>query len=205
MHVAKKSVGHSISRWPVRRKRSFPAPAAISDAKLSQMRVSALRAAIRRNQVSFPAQVPTFAKHDRPDVQHKLAQLYFIAGWNAAKIRARYALSGQRFHQIVRAWTRRAVELGYIQVIPSAKALVMPVRRLPLQVVFSRSADGAASVEVPSRKISRPLKPAADGSSSDARTRRKCDPSKQDTFGLRSGLAALAIGKMNPSHRNYGG
>jgi len=77
-----------------------------------------LRLAIRANRVTFPAQVPSFDRHDRPDLQWKLAQLYFVLGWNCEGIAAKYGLIHQRVRQILRVWKRRAVEMGYIQFIP---------------------------------------------------------------------------------------
>ncbi len=79
---------------------------------------SQLRRKLRTNQVSFPAQVPTFAKHDRPDVQRKVAQLYFLFGWSCLRIAQRYGLLRQRVQQILTTWMRRAIQAGYIQEIP---------------------------------------------------------------------------------------
>src|ERR1019366_10724449 len=75
--------------------RMFPRAAATSDTTeetLCEMRIDNLRRAIRNNEVSFPSQVPTFPKHDRPDVHGKMAQLYFVFGWSSPKIGARYGL-----------------------------------------------------------------------------------------------------------------
>lgn len=86
--------------------------------RLRELRMDELRLAIRANQVSFPAQVPSFERHDRPDLQWKLAQLYFVLGWNCEGIAAKYGLIHQRVRQILKTWKRRAVEMGYIQFIP---------------------------------------------------------------------------------------
>jgi DNA-binding transcriptional regulator LsrR (DeoR family) len=75
---------------------------------------------VRQNRISFPSQLPTFSKHDRPDVQRKAAQLYFLFGWSCARIAQRYALPRQRVQQILSTWKRRAVQMGYIQEIPPA-------------------------------------------------------------------------------------
>src|SRR5579862_1767576 len=91
-----------------------------SETTLIEMRTDKLRQAIRKNQVSFPSQVPSFPKHDRPDLQQKLAQLYFVCGWSGPKIGARYGLSRLRIQQILNTWKRRAVEQGYIQTVPPA-------------------------------------------------------------------------------------
>ena len=123
--------------------RVFPKVAATSDTTektLYEMRIDNLRSAIRNNEVSFPSQVPTFPKHDRPDVQQKLAQLYFVLGWNSPRIGARYGLSRLRVHQILNTWTRRAVEAGYIQSIPPAGSAKLSFKHPPIQIVLSRVA-----------------------------------------------------------------
>lgn len=86
--------------------------------KLDALRIDELRLAIRANQVTFPSPVPTFGRHDRADLQWKLAQLYFVHGWNCEGIAAKYGLIHQRVRQILKTWKRRAVETGYIQFIP---------------------------------------------------------------------------------------
>jgi len=87
------------------------------------MSLNRLREAIRSNSISFPAQVPVFEKHDRPDLQQKLVQLYFVLGWSCMDIAARYGLIRQRVQQILNTWKRRAVDMGYVQHIPSAEAV----------------------------------------------------------------------------------
>jgi len=79
-----------------------------------------LRRKIRQNRVSFPSQVPTFQKHDRPDLQRKAVQLYFLFGWSCNKIARRLGILRQRVQQILSTWKRRAIQLGYIQEIPAA-------------------------------------------------------------------------------------
>ena len=73
---------------------------------------------IRSNRVTFPAQVPVFVKHDRPDLQRKLVQLYFLSGWSTYRIATRYSMTAQRVHQVINTWKQRAVQMGYIQEIP---------------------------------------------------------------------------------------
>jgi hypothetical protein len=90
---------------------------------LEGIRIADLRDAIRANRVSFPSQVPTFPKHDRPDLQRKLAQLYFVLGWNCTAIGARYGLAPARVRQILHTWRLRAVQTGYIQHIPPSEAM----------------------------------------------------------------------------------
>jgi hypothetical protein len=87
---------------------------------LDSLRLSQLRQAIRRNRVSFPAQVPTFEKHDRADLQWKLVQLYFVFGWSSQKIGCRYNLPYQRVGQILATWKRRAIQTGFVQYIAPA-------------------------------------------------------------------------------------
>jgi hypothetical protein len=107
---------------PVYRVRSRPASAN----NIEELSLSELRAKVRRNCVSFPSQVPTFAKHDRPDLQRKTVQLYFLFGWSCSRIAQRYGVLRQRIQQILSTWKRRAIQMGYIQEIPPA----MPPREL---------------------------------------------------------------------------
>ena len=95
----------------------FP-PRTLNSTMIEACTPSQLRRKLRKNQISFPAQVPTFAKHDRPDVQRKAAQLYFLFGWSCLRIAQRYGLLRQRVQQILTTWMRRAIQAGYIQEIP---------------------------------------------------------------------------------------
>lgn len=79
-----------------------------------------LRRKIRQNRVSFPSQVPIFPKHDRPDLQCKAVQLYFLFGWSCNRIGLRFGIQRQRVQQILSTWKRRAIETGYLQEIPPA-------------------------------------------------------------------------------------
>ena len=76
-----------------------------------------VRAAIRNHLVTFPSEVPVFKKTTRPDLQAKIAVLYFIRGWSTARIGERYKLGRQRVAQILTKWRVRAVRQGYIQLI----------------------------------------------------------------------------------------
>lgn len=87
---------------------------------IEEFTLNELRRKIRQNHVSFPSQVPTFAKHDRPDVQRKAVQLYFLFGWSCSRIAQRHGLLRQRVQQILSTWKRRAIQMGYIQEIPPA-------------------------------------------------------------------------------------
>jgi hypothetical protein len=91
------------------------------DEQLDLLSLCHLRAAIRANRVSFPAQVPIFLKHDRPDLQRQMVQLYFILGWSCDAIGNRYGLIRQRVQQILNTWKRRAAQTGYIQHIPATE------------------------------------------------------------------------------------
>jgi DNA-binding transcriptional MerR regulator len=120
------------------------------------MPIDELREAIRKNQVSFPAQVPTFPKHDRSDVQRQLVQLYFVCGWSGPKIGVRYGLRRLRVQQILNAWKRRAVELGYIQAVPSAEIFTQRAKNPPVRVVITSVLDGSAAPVSSSPKGHRP-------------------------------------------------
>jgi hypothetical protein len=97
---------------------------------IERLNIPMLRRAIRANRISFPSQVPVFPKHDRADLQRKMVQLYFLLGWSCSRIGERYNLRRQRVQQILNAWKQRAVQVGYLQAIPPARAL-RSLRHLP--------------------------------------------------------------------------
>jgi hypothetical protein len=102
--------------------------------RLEDVNIQDLRAAIRANLVSFPSQVPTFQKHARPDLLQRIAQLYFVLGWDCSNIGARYELSRSRVRLILNSWKRRAAKAGYIQHIPPSEmmselAMVKEIRK----------------------------------------------------------------------------
>jgi hypothetical protein len=101
--------------------------------RIEDLRLDHLRSGIRANRISFPAQVPVFEKHDRPDLQRKIVQLYFVLGWTCDSIADRYGLIRQRVQQILNVWKRRAAEMGYVQHIPPAEVLIS-ARALPRKV-----------------------------------------------------------------------
>jgi hypothetical protein len=76
---------------------------------------SALRAAIQRNLVSFPSQIPAFMKRPGDDTQQRIAHLYFSRGWQIRNICARYGLSKATVQRFVSEWRIRAIGAGYIQ------------------------------------------------------------------------------------------
>ena len=77
----------------------------------------AVRAGIRSNLITFPSEAPVFRKTTRPDLQAKIAILYFIRGWSTAQIGRRYGIGRQRAAQILTKWRVRAVFNGYLQLI----------------------------------------------------------------------------------------
>ena len=79
-----------------------------------------VRAGIRNNLITFPAEVPVFKKCTRPDLQAKIAVLYFIRGWSTARIGERYGIGRQRVAQIITKWRIRAVRHGFVQLIHEA-------------------------------------------------------------------------------------
>jgi Homeodomain-like domain len=76
---------------------------------------SALRIAIQRNLVSFPAQIPAFMKRPGDDSQQRIAHLYFARGWPIRNICARYGLSKPSIQRLLSEWRIRAVGSGFIQ------------------------------------------------------------------------------------------
>ena len=119
--------------------------AELDQASLHGLRADQLRAAVRRNLVTFPGQIPVFERHDRPDLQMRVVQLYFLLGWSCETIAVRYGMMRQRIGQVLSTWKRRAVETGYIQLIPPAEALHRPDRsiRIVLSPVVSSAEPGA--------------------------------------------------------------
>jgi hypothetical protein len=96
---------------------------AVMPRNIERLKINTLREAIRSNRISFPSQVPVFPKHDRADLQRKIVQLYFLFGWTCSRIGGRYTLPPQRVQQILNTWKRRAVQMGYLQSIPTARAV----------------------------------------------------------------------------------
>jgi hypothetical protein len=82
------------------------------------MSLDRLRKAIRENRVSFPAQVPTFCRQKRPDIQWRLVHLFFVQQWSCSRLAPRYGLCPGYIRLIIRGWLRRAAMLGYVQEIP---------------------------------------------------------------------------------------
>jgi hypothetical protein len=76
-----------------------------------------LRTAIRENRVSFPAQMPVFAKQREGEVQWRIAHLYFVRGWSMADLAARFSLNKEMTRRTIDSWRVRAISSGYIQEI----------------------------------------------------------------------------------------
>ena len=79
-----------------------------------------LRVAIHNNEVSFPSQVPRFDCQSRPDIQWRLAELYFIHNWTCPELGERYGVTMERVRQLIFNWVQRAIVLGYVQEIPAS-------------------------------------------------------------------------------------
>jgi hypothetical protein len=128
-------------------------PARSTDRPLAEMGLSQLRRAIRSNQVSFPSQVPTFEKHDRPDVQRRLVQLYFVMGRDCHVIGERYGLSRTRVQQILNTWRRRAMATGYLQPLLPKRATCPVDSPQPTDntEVENRKPGKSARFEIPPR------------------------------------------------------
>ena len=84
----------------------------------SQWSVRSIRIAIHNQRFSFPSQVPVFLHLHRPDIQWRVVILYFVRGWPRSRIGQRYGLTAKRVGQLLRQWTRRAMDLGYLDRIP---------------------------------------------------------------------------------------
>jgi hypothetical protein len=76
-----------------------------------------LRRAIRGNIVSFPSQIPSLLKQPAADTQWRIVLLFFVRGWSASRIAARFNVPRHRIWKILNGWSVRALALGHIQVI----------------------------------------------------------------------------------------
>jgi hypothetical protein len=91
---------------------------AVTEGSITRDRLARIRVAIRNRRVSFPSQVPAFARQCRPDVQWRAVALYFIQGWSCEQLAQRYGVTAGRIRQMIHKWVERATELGYLQRIP---------------------------------------------------------------------------------------
>jgi two-component system, OmpR family, KDP operon response regulator KdpE len=123
-----------------------------SQSRLIALSIRELREEIRANAVSFPSQTPVFRRHDRPDLQWKFVQLYFVRGWNCASIAVRYQITPGRVRGILNTWKRRAIETGYVQYIPPPDVLraAMP-KDSPEPPNLSATEDAQSTAYLPSR------------------------------------------------------
>ena len=80
---------------------------------------SMLRQALRRNIVSFPAQIPVLLKQPSADPQWRMVLLYFVRGWSQTAIAARFDVPVHRISRTLNEWSIRALAYGYVQVIDS--------------------------------------------------------------------------------------
>jgi hypothetical protein len=99
-------------------------------------RIDIVRSAIQANRVSFPVPVPVFARQFRPDIQWRLAGLYFIHGWTCHQLAQRYRVTPHRIRQSLNAWVAHATAQGYLQRIP-------PENAWPVE--FQRAVEGSSS------------------------------------------------------------
>jgi hypothetical protein len=91
-----------------------------------------LRKLITENLVTFPAQMPLLAKREKGDLAQRLAQLYFIRGWQLRDICAKYSLSKPVVIALLTEWKSRAIESGFIQAIdPECVAAFVAVTTEP--------------------------------------------------------------------------
>jgi hypothetical protein len=97
---------------------------------------SELRNGIRRNLVSFPAQVPSFTKTG--DRQERFAMLYFVRGWEIKTLCDRYGLTKSTMRKAISDWTARAVAAGYIQEIYPGAVVSGAVEAIDAQAESSR-------------------------------------------------------------------
>jgi hypothetical protein len=84
----------------------------------AELTVDKLRFAIRNNRVSFPSQVPMFSGQPKPEIQWRMAILFFIHRWSYQALSSRFGLSVSSVSVLIRQWAQRAISLGYLQEIP---------------------------------------------------------------------------------------
>lgn len=77
-----------------------------------------LRAAVQRNAISFPSQMPVFAGSSRPDIQWRMAHLFFVGRWSIKALAQRYKLTSQWTRSVIRDWIDLAIHFGYVEEIP---------------------------------------------------------------------------------------
>ena len=108
---------------------------------------------MRNRSLSFPSQIPAFAREHRRDLQWRVVALYFVRGWSCDELGRRYALTPRRIRQLIRGWVTRAETLGYLQRIPSEAGSAKPVVRGTLE----RSVSHGDGVSLPLAVILHPI------------------------------------------------
>lgn len=86
-----------------------------ADKDLAMCGSALLRAALRRNLVSFPAQVPALTRSSSRHLEQKVAMLYFVNGWTVTRIGQRYGMPKKLVQNLIADWRIRAVAAGLIQ------------------------------------------------------------------------------------------
>ncbi len=76
-----------------------------------------LRRTIQKNIVSFPSQIPAFAKQLPAGMQWRMVLLFFVQGWSLNDVAVRFKVPKHRVCRILNTWAARALALGYIDVI----------------------------------------------------------------------------------------
>lgn len=110
---------------------------------------SVLRQALRRNIVSFPAQIPVLLKQPLADTQWRVVLLYFVRGWRQTAIAARFGVPVHRISRTLNEWSVRALAYGYVQVIDSEQCRLLGIEcesNPPAEEI--RTGAGAAVVEI---------------------------------------------------------
>jgi hypothetical protein len=80
-----------------------------------------LRAAVRGNIVTFPAQIPVFMKPPKGYIQQRAVQLYFLRAWPVRNICNRYNLAKKIVQDLLSDWRILAISGGLIQEIEPEK------------------------------------------------------------------------------------
>ena len=91
-----------------------------ADGTIAHERLARLQQAIRNREVSFPAQVPSFPRQHRGEIQWRIVTLYFVRGWTCGQLAARYGVTSVRVRQLLHRWVECATAWGYLQEIPAA-------------------------------------------------------------------------------------
>ena len=95
----------------------WPGPEQNRDEPSDLLSNYALRFAIERNLVVYPAQIPRLIRGPAADSQERMAHLYFVCGWSIKLLCERYQLSKSKVQKLLNDWRVRAVSSGYVQQI----------------------------------------------------------------------------------------